>query len=261
MRNFIPHCYKIECLSNLHVGSGDNNYGVIDKQVQRDSISKIPVIHASGLKGALREYFGEYVNLDPNKVAYIFGSSKRNINEDTGKENATMQQGAFRFMEARLLSIPVRGIDSRPFYKATSVSLINGFNRFAEGIGASFSITQPQSTGEQAQTEFGVLSIATNVAEIGNEVVLMSEDVQLDVLDHLPVIARNSLDNGQSENLWYEELVPRESVFYFFVLAPDEKESGVDFEKDFNAALHNKFVQIGANATVGYGCCKLSKLF
>ncbi len=254
MQNFIPHAYKIECLSNLHAGSGDNNYGAIDKQVQRDSISQIPVIHASGLKGALREYF-EIIALpeDDKKIAAIFGSAKSDA------EN--MQQGAFRFMESRLLSIPVRGVDTKPFYQATSEFLINEFNRLSAGLNSAYTIAVPTAGEIKAQTEFGEAGTTGNIPEIGNDILLLTEDMLSDVLDHLPVIARNSLDNGQSENLWYEEVVPRESVFYFFVLVPEKLENNCDFEKDFNAHLDQKFVQIGANATVGYGCCKLSKLF
>ena len=49
------HLYKIECLTNLHVGSGDINYNVVDNEVEKD-INGYAMIHSSGLKGALREH-------------------------------------------------------------------------------------------------------------------------------------------------------------------------------------------------------------
>ena len=49
--------YKIECLTNLHVGSGDLNYNIIDNEVERDAVTGYPIVHASGLKGALKEHF------------------------------------------------------------------------------------------------------------------------------------------------------------------------------------------------------------
>lgn len=256
MQNFIPHAYKIECLSNLHVGSGDNNYGVIDKQVQRDSISLLPVIHASGLKGALREYFEKGIKqpVDPKKIEAIFGSGK------DSKEKDNMQQGNFRFLEARLLSIPVRGIDKEPFYRATTSQLIEGFNRMAENFGSEYKIVSSALT-DKAKTEFGEATIYAGINDIGEKPVFLSEEIMKEVVQHLPVIARNSLDNGQSENLWYEEIVPRESVFYFFVLSSSSGENDIDFENDFNKYIDGKMIQIGANATVGYGCCKLTKLF
>jgi CRISPR-associated protein Cmr4 len=59
------------------------------------------------------------------------------------------------------------------------------------------------------------------------------------------------LDNGESQNLWYEEFVPRESVFGIIILSPD-KDGMFD---TFKEKLHNKVVQLGGNATVGYGLC------
>ncbi|MCD4675191.1 MAG: hypothetical protein K8S18_04240 [Desulfobacula sp.] len=49
--------YKIRTITNLHVGAGDANYGVIDNLVQRDVVTGLPVIHGSSLKGAIREFY------------------------------------------------------------------------------------------------------------------------------------------------------------------------------------------------------------
>jgi len=72
--------------------------------------------------------------------------------------------------------------------------------------------------------------------------------------DELPVIARNHLENGISTNLWYEQVVPREARFYFPVYGLDDR---------MGTAIKDKLkyhLQVGANATVGYGLCKLSKI-
>jgi len=58
------------------------------------------------------------------------------------------------------------------------------------------------------------------------------------------------LENGQSANLFYEEVVPRETRFGFKIQA-----SGIDSYFDTIADI-----QIGANATVGYGFCSLTKI-
>ena len=34
--------YVINTLSNMHVGSGEVNYGVIDNLIQRDSVTNLP---------------------------------------------------------------------------------------------------------------------------------------------------------------------------------------------------------------------------
>ena len=41
---------KISCLTNLHVGSGDIKFEIIDGQVEKDPITNYPVIFASGVK-------------------------------------------------------------------------------------------------------------------------------------------------------------------------------------------------------------------
>lgn len=47
---------KMKCLTNMHVGDGEENYSIIDKMVERDPVTKYPTVNASGVKGALREF-------------------------------------------------------------------------------------------------------------------------------------------------------------------------------------------------------------
>lgn len=70
----------------------------------------------------------------------------------------------------------------------------------------------------------------------------------------LPVIARNYLENGTSQNLWYEEIVPHQSVFVSYIAASDNH--FIEFEKELTEGI----IQIGANASIGYGLCKFSKI-
>ena len=75
----------------------------------------------------------------------------------------------------------------------------------------------------------------------------------------LPVIARNSLDNGKSTNLWYEEVVPRESRFIFhitrYVYADDDQDKISNL-----LTVKKNLIQVGGNATVGYGVSQVTKL-
>ena len=66
---------------------------------------------------------------------------------------------------------------------------------------------------------------------------------------------RKMLDNGESKQLWYEEIVPHESVFYTIVIGNDEKTLNI-----FINALNdiNNIVQFGGNASVGYGLCRVT---
>ena len=35
---------KMKCLTNMHVGDGEENYSIIDKMVERDPVTKYPTV-------------------------------------------------------------------------------------------------------------------------------------------------------------------------------------------------------------------------
>ena len=77
---------------------------------------------------------------------------------------------------------------------------------------------------------------------------------------NLPVLARNQLENGISQNLWYEEVVPHEAIFYTAVLS-DGTESGDKALDDFDKYIsENNLVQFGGNASIGYGLTQIERL-
>ena len=70
------------------------------------------------------------------------------------------------------------------------------------------------------------------------------------------VIARNELKpNKTSNNLWYEETLPADSVLYSFVKPSVANNGELTNLKD---AIDGKYVQIGGGETVGYGICKIN---
>ncbi|HRD18583.1 MAG TPA: hypothetical protein PLB60_06000, partial [Candidatus Marinimicrobia bacterium] len=74
----------------------------------------------------------------------------------------------------------------------------------------------------------------------------------------LPVIARNSLDeNGISQNLWYEEFLPRRTRLWFILGFPEDYENKEWLGERICA---DNIVQIGANFSIGYGYCRIHKL-
>jgi CRISPR-associated protein Cmr4 len=109
-------CYLIHCKTNLHAGSGDTNYGIIDKMVQRDPVTELPCIYSSSLKGALREYFEN----GPEKEAIsgfaegIFGK----IGDDDA-DGGDKSKGNVVFHEAQLIGLPMRS-NKKPYFIATS---------------------------------------------------------------------------------------------------------------------------------------------
>jgi len=276
--------YIIKNRTNLHAGSGDTNFGIVDKEVQRDTLSALPVIHASSLKGALRYHFESQLapsnaeaqqnETKPSTVEAVFGSEKKQL------------QGMVRFIDAKLLFLPLRS-DKKPFYHVTSLSTLREFADFMKTMGIDVDLTLPPQSDTsyvvgsekevtvedvKCQGKEADISSLKTLFGIENLAVFNDEDFN-EALGALPVIARNSLEDGRSENLWYEEVVPRESIFYtVFSYYDNFNEEGADRRGKvdrthylkafgrFEEKLLADLVQIGANESIGYGVCTFTKL-
>lgn len=205
--------------TNLHVGNESVvNFTVIDKAIQRDVTTGIPCINSSSLKGAIKEFM---THKQCNNIKEIFGSTKENRNDS--------QKGSAVFFDATLLAIPeqITG-GSRCYRLVHNKEIVDSFIAKTTALGIE-NITYEN------------IAIGDNEGEIFNE---LCED------DNLPIIARNCLENGESTNLWYEQVLPSQSVLATIIEGPE----------DLEEALDGKIVQIGANATIGYGYCKFIKL-
>lgn len=267
--------YKITTLSNLHVGSGDINFDVIDNQVQRDSISNLPNINSSSLKGAFREHFTQDGN-ESNMVKYIFGPENNS--------NDSHRTGAYSFFEAQLLTRPVRS-NVKAYFNATSKSIIKNLLETIENFEIDFEAELKTELEKLLKMEVkkGSPVIFENITNayledtkaisnnldisklkefLGDDIALF-DDVEFSELD-LPILARNALENGVSKNLWYEEVVPKKSTFFFCIAKP----TNVD-ERDYSEKIkgfENRFtkegskLQIGANKSIGYGFTKVQKV-
>jgi CRISPR-associated protein Cmr4 len=254
---YTTNAYLITCLTNLHVGSEGVNYGVVDNLVQRDTITENPVINSSSLKGALREFFKDKWGEKDNKLKYIFGTDSSR--DESGKGNEGI--GNFKFFEAKLLSMPMRS-NKRPYYNVTTSDLINSINRLSDALNPNNILIDNAYTNakvakeivqlEDWNTEANPQLVANPV--IGENIAIFDTETFKKVVNRLPVIARNKLDNGESKNLWYEEVVPRETRFVFFISMAE------NYQKEFNDELDNAVVQIGGNASIGYGFTRITKI-
>ena len=293
-RLFDATLYKITAVSNLHVGNGEANFSVLDKQVQRDAVSNYPQINASSLKGALREYmtFVKFKNTEGKDsfrplIETIFGSDPTN--------SSKQKQGYMHFHDAKLLYLPVR-TNKVPYMRATSKEVLMSYIEYCETFGLAVDFTKEDvrtwSVGHNRanetiiaeEWEYEHSACLEKVEKLlgGDDVILMEDEHFRELAKELPFVARNYLENGKSENLWYEEIVPRESQFYFAVEQPNDNtlaykltQEGLDtntlkqtkkdkvvpeYFGEFNTALNQAELFIGANTTVGYGKCKIMQL-
>lgn len=258
--------YIITAKTHLHVGSGNSNAGVIDNLVQRDPADNLPCIYASSLKGAFREYFEVGPVKNKTLADIIFGEGKNKDSQGTKK-------GSHIFHQASLLSIPARS-NVKLFYHATCKSVLKKFIEDAELFGKNVADLEKEVkalptlekkalvVGEifdnmQIEDYFEFEKIESKIPNLttllGTDIVIFSDEDFKDLCSdyNLPVIARNNLENGQSKNLWYEQIVPRQAKFYFFTATNCETDN-------FDEHVRGKNVQIGANASIGYGVCTIS---
>lgn len=215
--------------TNLHVGNESIvNFSVIDKAIQRDVTTGFPCINSSSLKGAIKEFLTYKAGEDDEMkklIVKLFGSIKKDKNS---------QKGSALFFDATLLAIPEQTTGGElPYRQVYCEEIIQGFHDKAETLGVTI---DKESLLEKISKKDKV--------DYASFESLCSDD-------NLPIIARNCLENGESSNLWYEQVLPAQSV-----LATVIQTNGPEDLNELNGAI----VQIGANATIGYGYCKFIKL-
>ncbi|MGB9887670.1 MAG: type III-B CRISPR module RAMP protein Cmr4 [Moorellales bacterium] len=256
--------------TSIHVGSGQAA-GAIDLPVAREKTTDYPVIPGSGLKGALRERAEEAWGLEDRRVLQVFGEPER--------------AGDVSFSDARLLLLPVRSLQGH-FRWVTCPYILERYRRdcvLAERPLPEFRLAEIENGAALAdETETLFLEELTFSARAFDlsavvstlEPLVYHPELRLRlrrrlviVNDHefsyfarygLPVDARNVLDDETktSRNLWYEEVVPPDTVFYALLLArPDRREALKQLRALFDERPH---VRVGGNETVGQGWCAVS---
>lgn len=285
--------FIIETLTNMHVGSGETEIGMVDNLIQRNPITKIPVINSSGIKGALREYFETNKLLNNKEIQVIFGSESEKMNGEF-----IHNPGRVIFFDANLLTIPFRS-NYKIFYHCTSpyvieefVNTLKIFNHKSNGIykdliptikkivnnASSHFITFDNLQNIEIEDYIGTSLITNelddvfkkNLAELLRlqnleDLALFKDEIfNLACEKNMPTIARNHLENGESINLFYEEILPRKSKLYFLLgleqsnLENENNKREEYFNKFINALIDEKNIfQFGGNYSIGYGFSKI----
>ena len=282
--------YIINTITPLHVGSGASNVGIVDNLVQRDAITNYPIINGSSIKGAVREYFNWIIKNEENHknkgekfINYIFGQAAE-VSENGGES-----YGHYKFFQSNLIAFPVRctvkaymmaiceesitevinnaeifDIDNKLIKELKELVKVLKASKINEGeaqlLSSELSNDEAYAEDLLIKNDFykkNKMNLETIKEYLGKDLVLLSNKEFKDLLEDLPVIARNKLSNGKSDNLWYEEVVPREAKFFTLVVKEDTTEERMaEFDEIFTA----KPIQIGANGSIGYGFCKISKV-
>ncbi|OAT80420.1 type III-B CRISPR module RAMP protein Cmr4 [Desulfotomaculum copahuensis] len=261
----------------LHPGT-EQSAGVIDLPVAREAVNGYPVLVGSSLKGALRDLAEQNWGEKNSRVESIFGK----------QDNA----GAVAVTDARLLLLPARSLTGH--YKwVTCPYLLERYQRDRELVGMPYDFNIPEVKKEQAmihadgksdqQDAFFLEELVFNVKRqdlsslinsvsglishqsvqnrlAGQLAVISDDDFAYFAQYGLQVNARNVLDNKSktSKNLWYEETIPPDSLFYALLIPrPGADDVLTELQKLFTA---RPYLQVGGNETVGQGWCAVTWL-
>ncbi len=262
--------FFIKTLTNLHVGSGEQNFGVVDNLVQRDPITEIPMINSSSLKGAIRDHFKDK-GYAKSKIDKIFGYAE--------KDSASA--GEVKFLQAGLLTLPVRS-NTQMYFMATTPQILKDYIQnhkiltkqkialdlpeMKKNIYISTNDTNCYVEDYEADnTQSKKLKIISEELFDSQPIALIKDDIFKTI--SLPIITRNKIakTEGDDNNLFYEEVIPRLTVFYTYIITPEDidQEDKKDLEKvfkNFIDDLKNDIIQVGANASIGYGLCQFREV-
>jgi CRISPR-associated protein Cmr4 len=254
--------------TSIHCGAGRST-GIIDLPVAREAATDYPFIPGSGFKGSLLDRARE-LGWDAEQCDEVFGKP----------DNA----GRLMVSDVRLLLLPVRSMTGA--YRWVTCPLV--LERYRRDLGRC-GITPPSLTTQNLaqgatagvltagkreekllleEREFSIQGpcpdgICEVVAPlIRHEETRLRLPRQLAIVSDddfgwfcryaLPIQARNQLkkDTKESNNLWYEESLPPDSVLYALAVARRPEAEGVPAQL-FPAS--DSYLQLGGNETVGQG--------
>jgi CRISPR-associated protein Cmr4 len=256
----------------LHVGA-DASVGVIDMPVQRERHTGIPIIPGSGLKGVLRDLWA------PDEQEALFGSQA--------------SIGELLVGEARVLCFPVRSA-ANSFAWVTSPLALQRFARecsfdlpssvFPSSLagdaevclapvgmeaGNGAVVLEEYSFKRHGDVPPGVLEIFKAI--LPDDPVWKSHPNRLVVLpdglfshfcaNACEVQQRVCLNEGKTvENLFNQENVPAETLFFGTLAARRKPESLTKLEEKLKLKTVGHVLQIGGDETIGLGLCSAQLL-
>lgn len=277
----------------VHAGTGAT-FGAIDLPVQREKHTNLPVLPASSIKGVMRDVARQRKPHDP-RIDEVFGPEKDG-NSHAGAISPTdarlllfpvrSSEGVFVWATCPFILRRLQrdiAVNTTLAAKVTMPDL----NQLAVSEGQAIA-QAPRPGGEMLILEddnYAVVTkpemdaLVTALAGLlpdGDEyrfyktrlkthlLVLSDDDLIRLATTQTDVVTRNKLNDrktttGHGGNMWVQEYVPSDAVFYSLVLAmPSRKEGGTldSGQKVLKAARDlsgTRHLQIGGDETVGRG--------
>lgn len=279
----------IKALTPIHAGTGQG-LGTVDMPIQRERHSNIPKIEASSLKGSIKHWIYQKLNLCEFKEE-IF-------EEMLGPKDGEERASRLGFTDARLLFFPIKS-DENIFKLITCPYILNRWKEdliFANCIEKDFTVCNILdgnciTNNEQGSKIFLEEYIFENVQKsIDNDIIdlilanIKSKDIDekrivivndsefIDLVTmYTEIVTRNRIDLEKGTTikggLFTEEYLPAETIMYFTVLGSPEfktnNENSIVIEKDGQDAIKylndslDEIFQVGGDATIGKGFVKI----
>lgn len=100
-------------------------------------------------------------------------------------------------------------------------------------------------------------SFKARFALVSDEVFSFLSDTCTEVAARIALDPDTHTTSGPKGNLWYEESVPAETIFYGVSTIQTFDKNNVEKAENLLKGLNGKTIQIGGNATVGRGFCRI----
>lgn len=280
----------IHALTGLHVGAGTAS-GTVDLPVQRERHTRWPLIPGSSLKGVLRDHYRPDNGRKMDIWEAVFGPEKV---ESGGNAHA----GALSLTDARILAFPVRSLCG-VFAWVTCPAVLERLNRDLPLVGqGQKKLTNIPSPAEEQvactdgspllvdnnklvleEFEFTRTGTARDVADwladnaiedaatrkrIKTHLCVIHDNYFVHFVNHATeIVARTRLDyktkTVKSGALFYQEVLPPETLFYALLLAEKSHKPGCEMTAEqvleYSMSKLPSILQIGSDETIGKGLC------
>jgi len=258
----------------LHYGSG-TTLSFVDLPIEREAHTKFPVLPATGIKGVFR---ASYEALKKQNLEVLFGKGD--------------EEGSLIFTDGSILLFPVKSAKG-VFSYVTCPFVLKRFardlNLLEKNLNLEFNekllddevlvtkgsgvviesnakkyVVLEEFTFKAKEVENVIEKIPLPVGVDRTKISIISDDMfSYFVLNSTEINARIRIDQKTGtvggSALWYEELVPEDTVFYSLVLNRFGDES---LSKEFLNFVteEQKIFQFGGDETLGRGFAKVQKL-
>lgn len=275
----------------LHAGSGQAT-GAVDLPIQRERHTGWPMVQASGVKGAFRDWFTRYYTANAPQGCVAANDDARELaNKVFGREETNANDGhagAVALTDARLLAFPVRS-NVAPFVWVTCPALVTRLHQdlaLAQSeikVPKQLAVPPEQACvvlGEAPETVVledmavqtlstapaGVSELATAMSKFAPQVtrLLLISNADFSFLVETATEVQPQIrikeDTGttQDGSLRYQELLPADSVLYCLAFFESERVDlgsrlAVDQIRQYLLDAVSDHIQLGGDMTLGRG--------